>query len=203
MLLLGGRIHAHRFPCVWMAVRCRRTLHLRSVGIARSAHPDEISAKADRFFVAASNFNRGAVISIFTGNPVTFLTNVPTAVGCHVRNERPRLHAGPKPERGSAVRLPATAVSRGISERKTGPEARNVETTGLVRDEDRLVASGAVRQDTGGSQQMAITTRIAGLRELPRGCCGAGGEYTASEGSQLAREKRGGATWIKSVSRCL
>jgi YVTN family beta-propeller protein len=41
------------------------------------------SAKADRFFVAASNFNRGAVMSIFTGNPVTFRTNVPTAVGSH------------------------------------------------------------------------------------------------------------------------
>ena len=41
------------------------------------------SAKMDRFFVAASNFNRGAVMSIFSGNPVTFLTNVPTAVGSH------------------------------------------------------------------------------------------------------------------------
>jgi YVTN family beta-propeller protein len=41
------------------------------------------SAKADRFFFAASNFNRGGVMSIFTANPVKFLTNVPTAVGSH------------------------------------------------------------------------------------------------------------------------
>ena len=47
--------------------------------------PDAVlyGAKADRFFVAASIFNRGAVMSMFTGNPVTFLTNVPTALGSH------------------------------------------------------------------------------------------------------------------------
>jgi len=41
------------------------------------------SAKADRFFFAASNFNRGAVMAIFTGNPVKFVTAIPTAVGSH------------------------------------------------------------------------------------------------------------------------
>ncbi len=41
------------------------------------------SPKADRFFFAASNFNRGAVMSIFTGNPVKFVTNIATAVGSH------------------------------------------------------------------------------------------------------------------------
>ncbi len=41
------------------------------------------SAKADRFFFAASNFNRGAAMAIFTGNPIKFVTNVPTAVGSH------------------------------------------------------------------------------------------------------------------------
>ena len=41
------------------------------------------SAAADRFIVAASNFNRGAVTAIFTGNPVKFVTNVETAVGSH------------------------------------------------------------------------------------------------------------------------
>jgi DNA-binding beta-propeller fold protein YncE len=41
------------------------------------------SASADRFLFAASNFNRGAVMAIFAGNPVKFLTNVETAVGSH------------------------------------------------------------------------------------------------------------------------
>ena len=41
------------------------------------------SPKADRFFFAASNFNRGAVMAIFAGNPVKFVTNVATAVGSH------------------------------------------------------------------------------------------------------------------------
>jgi YVTN family beta-propeller protein len=41
------------------------------------------SPKADRFFFAASNFNRGAVMAIFSGNPVRFVTAIPTAVGSH------------------------------------------------------------------------------------------------------------------------
>ena len=41
------------------------------------------SAKADRFFFAASNFNRGALMAIFTGNPVKFATAIATAVGSH------------------------------------------------------------------------------------------------------------------------
>ena len=41
------------------------------------------SAKADRFFFAASNFNRGAEMAIFSGNPIKFVTAVPTAVGSH------------------------------------------------------------------------------------------------------------------------
>ena len=41
------------------------------------------SASADRFLFAASNFNRGAVMAIFSGNPVKFLTSVETAVGSH------------------------------------------------------------------------------------------------------------------------
>src|SRR6059036_247015 len=41
------------------------------------------SPKADRFFFAASNFNRGALMAVFTGNPVRFLTAIPTAVGSH------------------------------------------------------------------------------------------------------------------------
>ena len=41
------------------------------------------SAKADRFFFAASNFNRGALMAIFSANPVKFLTGIPTAVGSH------------------------------------------------------------------------------------------------------------------------
>src|SRR6059036_1359874 len=41
------------------------------------------SAAVDRFVVAASNFNRGAVAAFFTGSPVKFLTNVETAVGSH------------------------------------------------------------------------------------------------------------------------
>jgi DNA-binding beta-propeller fold protein YncE len=41
------------------------------------------SAAVDRFIFAASNFNRGAAMAIFAGNPVKFLTNVETAVGSH------------------------------------------------------------------------------------------------------------------------
>ncbi len=41
------------------------------------------SAKADRFFFAASNFNRGGMMAIFSGDPIKFITNVPTAVGSH------------------------------------------------------------------------------------------------------------------------
>lgn len=41
------------------------------------------SAKADRFFWGASNFYRGGQMAIFSGNPIKFLTNVPTAVGAH------------------------------------------------------------------------------------------------------------------------
>ena len=41
------------------------------------------SSKADRFFFAASNFNRGALMAIFTGNPVKFVTGIPTAIGSH------------------------------------------------------------------------------------------------------------------------
>ena len=38
-------------------------------------------AKADRFFFAAANFYRGGQVGIFSGSPIQFLTNVPTAVG--------------------------------------------------------------------------------------------------------------------------
>src|SRR2546428_10684175 len=67
------------------------------------------------------------------------------------------------------------------------------------------VASGAVGQDGVGSEPMASTTRSGALtRTCPTGCCGAGGEYAASEGSPLGeREARGERPWIKSVSRCL
>jgi len=41
------------------------------------------SAAVDRFVVAGSNFNRGAVAAFFTGSPVKFVTNVETAVGSH------------------------------------------------------------------------------------------------------------------------
>jgi len=41
------------------------------------------SAKADRFFFGASNFNRGAEMAIFSGNPIKFVTAVLTAVGSH------------------------------------------------------------------------------------------------------------------------
>jgi len=41
------------------------------------------SAKADRFFFGASNFNRGALMAIFSANPIKFLTAIPTAVGSH------------------------------------------------------------------------------------------------------------------------
>lgn len=41
------------------------------------------SAKADRYFFAASNFYRGGQMAILGGNPIKFLTNVPTAVGSH------------------------------------------------------------------------------------------------------------------------
>ncbi|HYK98731.1 MAG TPA: hypothetical protein VEU77_10120, partial [Candidatus Acidoferrales bacterium] len=41
------------------------------------------SAKADRFFFGASNFNRGAVMAVFSGNPIKFITAIPTAVGSH------------------------------------------------------------------------------------------------------------------------
>jgi len=41
------------------------------------------SPKADRFFFAASNFNRGAVMAIFAANPIRFITNIATAVGSH------------------------------------------------------------------------------------------------------------------------
>jgi YVTN family beta-propeller protein len=37
------------------------------------------NAKADRFFFAASNFYRGAMIGLFGGSPVKFITNLPTA----------------------------------------------------------------------------------------------------------------------------
>ncbi|HEY5475508.1 MAG TPA: hypothetical protein VIK11_02230 [Tepidiformaceae bacterium] len=39
------------------------------------------SAKVDRFFFAASGFTGGPVMGIFGGNPVKFLTNVPTERG--------------------------------------------------------------------------------------------------------------------------
>ncbi len=41
------------------------------------------SAKAGRFFFAASNFNRGGMMAIFSADPIKFVTNVPTAVGAH------------------------------------------------------------------------------------------------------------------------
>ena len=41
------------------------------------------SAKADRIFFGASNFFRGGQMAIFSGTPIKFLTNVPTAVGSH------------------------------------------------------------------------------------------------------------------------
>ncbi len=41
------------------------------------------SAKADRFFFAASNFNHGAVLAVFSGNPVKFVTDIATATGSH------------------------------------------------------------------------------------------------------------------------
>ena len=41
------------------------------------------SAATNRFIVAASNFNRGAVMAIFTASPVQFVTNIETAVGSH------------------------------------------------------------------------------------------------------------------------
>ncbi len=42
------------------------------------------SPKAGRFFFAASNFNRGGMLAIFTADPpIKFVTNVPTAVGAH------------------------------------------------------------------------------------------------------------------------
>lgn len=41
------------------------------------------SPKADRFFFAASNFNRGGVMAIFAANPVKFVGNVATARGSH------------------------------------------------------------------------------------------------------------------------
>src|SRR2546427_1547377 len=50
---------------------------------ARAGDAGFYSAKADRFFFAASNFNRGALMAIFSGNPVRFVTAIPTAVGSH------------------------------------------------------------------------------------------------------------------------
>ena len=41
------------------------------------------SPRADRFFFGASNFFRGGQMAIFSGNPIAFQTNVPTAVGSH------------------------------------------------------------------------------------------------------------------------
>ena len=41
------------------------------------------SAKANKFFFGASNFNHGAAMAIFSANPIAFITNVPTAVGAH------------------------------------------------------------------------------------------------------------------------
>jgi len=41
------------------------------------------SAKADRFYWGASNYYRGGQMAIFSGNPIKFITNVPTAVGAH------------------------------------------------------------------------------------------------------------------------
>ena len=43
----------------------------------------EFEDEADRFFFAASNFNRGALMAVFSGNPVKFITAIPTAVGSH------------------------------------------------------------------------------------------------------------------------
>lgn len=40
-------------------------------------------AKADRFLFGATNFYRGGQLAIFSGNPVKFITNVPTAQGSH------------------------------------------------------------------------------------------------------------------------
>lgn len=41
------------------------------------------SPKANVFLYGGSNFNRGGMMGIFSGNPVKFITNVPTAVGAH------------------------------------------------------------------------------------------------------------------------
>jgi DNA-binding beta-propeller fold protein YncE len=38
-------------------------------------------AKAGKFLFAAENFYRGGQLAIFSGSPIQFLTNVPTAVG--------------------------------------------------------------------------------------------------------------------------
>jgi hypothetical protein len=37
-------------------------------------------AKVDKFFFGAGNYYRGGQLSIFSGSPIKFLTNVPTAV---------------------------------------------------------------------------------------------------------------------------
>jgi len=63
-----------------------------------------------------------------------------------------------------------------------------------------VVASGAVRQDTVGSEPMASTTRMAFARRV----AARAENRAASEGSPLGeREARGERPWIKSVSRCL
>ncbi len=41
-------------------------------------------AKADLFFFAASNFPSGPVMAIFTGSPVRWIANIPTARGSHM-----------------------------------------------------------------------------------------------------------------------
>ncbi len=41
------------------------------------------NAKANAFFFAASNFPKGAALAVFSGSPVHWVANAPTAVGSH------------------------------------------------------------------------------------------------------------------------
>jgi YVTN family beta-propeller protein len=79
--LLGCGIKTQQHTVLWDLKAGKAIATFAQAGAADAAIYD---AKADRFFLAAANFYRGAQLAIFSGSlPAQFLTNVPTASGCH------------------------------------------------------------------------------------------------------------------------
>lgn len=78
--LLGCSARAVPFALSWDLTAGKVIAQFDQTGAGDAAF---FSAKANRIFFGASNFNRGGAMSIFSANPIAFITNVPTAVGAH------------------------------------------------------------------------------------------------------------------------